>query len=745
MTESIPETQARILIVDDEPLNVDLLEQELGDRGYITNAAYGGRAALDKVAADPPDLILLDVIMPDIDGITVCRMLKEDPATRLIPIVIMTALNAKEDRIRGIEAGADDFLSKPVDDRELLARIRTALKTKRVVDQAVAELRSASAQLDRMGTHEEEVTILAIEIEPQTGHEGDKLTEAGQYLMERYRRAYGDILSMFSGEVIKSGEEGLVVVVRSPDSRSHPRFAIEGAQAIQAETRALNQSNTIVPIIATIGIASGRASLGFARIQQEGKTIWGITVDGSAVNQAAQLAANAVRGNIAVSEDTLSRNMGSLRVYGVESSLQIVEKPPDPDKNHILGRLEVEKGELGEQQMPIQSGSLLWPTEYSDLAEKTCSSWGIENIYLHRVLSGKSGALVYAIDITARDYNGQAILKLAELEERELGNRDEVSRHHAAVEANPNYAKRHLPKIVAKVEEGRKIAVLATIAARGLEYAIPWAHCSYDVQTSSANQISNGLLEKWNENYKFAHGFIRPVDLLDSWLGYRLYPDKGGRIHKLLANEGSLDPSTPTFYCEGHWYPNPIVLTDGILDLPTHMAIRGITGNTHGDFHGYNVLIGDENGELSYYLIDLAFYQSDAFLLFDHAYFELSHLLQRRANVSAGDWLDLVEALESDKPPRVDDVGLVQLLGHIRQEVSRWVDLNEPNRLSYLESQYMLARVAVGLNFSHKRIPVTNKMRAFLYAAKCLKSFVKFHKLEWPKRGDVLQIDGQAS
>jgi adenylate cyclase len=138
-----------ILIVDDEALNVDLLEQELGDLGYRTDAAYGGVEALEKVAAEPPDLILLDVMMPDIDGITVCRTLKDDPKTHLIPIVIMTALNATEDRIRGIEAGADDFLTKPVNDKELVARIRTALRTKRAVDDTVDELAAVEREQEK--------------------------------------------------------------------------------------------------------------------------------------------------------------------------------------------------------------------------------------------------------------------------------------------------------------------------------------------------------------------------------------------------------------------------------------------------------------------------------------------------------------------------------------------------------------------------------------------------------------------
>ena len=110
-----------------------------------------GLEALERVAAAPPDLVLLDVMMPGMDGISVLRTLKDDPETRLIPVVLMTALNAVEDRVRGIEAGADDFLSKPVDDRELLARIRTALSLKRAIDETFGELQSTSAHLERYG------------------------------------------------------------------------------------------------------------------------------------------------------------------------------------------------------------------------------------------------------------------------------------------------------------------------------------------------------------------------------------------------------------------------------------------------------------------------------------------------------------------------------------------------------------------------------------------------------------------
>jgi len=142
---------SKILIVDDEPFNIDYLEQELEDLGYATVSARNGREALEKVAAEAPDLILLDVMMPLMDGFTVCRILKGDDETRLIPIVIMTALDGIDERIKGIEAGADDFLIKPVNQRELLARIQTALRLKHTVDQKIHALRQAKDRSDVHG------------------------------------------------------------------------------------------------------------------------------------------------------------------------------------------------------------------------------------------------------------------------------------------------------------------------------------------------------------------------------------------------------------------------------------------------------------------------------------------------------------------------------------------------------------------------------------------------------------------
>lgn len=146
---SVIAQRSKILIVDDEPFNVDYLEQELKGLGYETVSATNGQEALEKVAAEAPDLILLDVMMPIMDGFTVCRFLKEHEDTRLIPIIIMTALGAIQDRVQGIKAGADDFLTKPVHEEELLARIETALKLKHTVDRKIGELRQLK---DRVAT-----------------------------------------------------------------------------------------------------------------------------------------------------------------------------------------------------------------------------------------------------------------------------------------------------------------------------------------------------------------------------------------------------------------------------------------------------------------------------------------------------------------------------------------------------------------------------------------------------------------
>ena len=148
----------------------------------------------------------------------------------------------------------------------------------------------------------------------------------------------------------------------------------------------------------------------------------------------------------------------------------------------------------------------------------------------------------------------------------------------------------------------------------------------------------------------------------------------------------------------------------------------------------------------SFYLIDLAFYQDQQFLFFDHAYFEINYLLLWRKDFSTSRWHALLDHLSMFN--RQDgmvglygaDVGDIELVRTMRQEVVGWVDRHESNRLSYMESQYLLARIAAGLNFANKRLSDEERRRAFLYAAFNLKDYLKLNTVDWPKHGSMFGL-----
>jgi diguanylate cyclase (GGDEF)-like protein len=140
----------KILVVDDVPVNVQLLTTYLASVGYDVFTARDGQEALDKVAAVQPDLILLDVMMPKLNGFEVCERLKSDSATKIIPVIMVTALNEIEDKIKATESGADDFVSKPFNKLELLTRVKSLLRIKQLHDELRAKVKELEQARERL-------------------------------------------------------------------------------------------------------------------------------------------------------------------------------------------------------------------------------------------------------------------------------------------------------------------------------------------------------------------------------------------------------------------------------------------------------------------------------------------------------------------------------------------------------------------------------------------------------------------
>jgi putative two-component system response regulator len=186
-SEFQPKRASRILVVDDNVENASLMAQLLQTRGYVVRVVHNANDAEREIRSHLPDLILLDVIMPGKSGFDLCHELKAEPLTRLIPLVLITGLSDREDKIRGIEAGADDFLNKPIFPEELFARVRSLLKLKEFTD----ELESA----------EDVLCTLGLSVEAR-----DPYTEGHCERLARYASEMGRHL--------KLGEEAVVVLRR---------------------------------------------------------------------------------------------------------------------------------------------------------------------------------------------------------------------------------------------------------------------------------------------------------------------------------------------------------------------------------------------------------------------------------------------------------------------------------------------------------------------------------------------------
>jgi adenylate cyclase len=330
-----PET---ILVVDDLPANVRLLEAVLGPRGFTVVPAGSGREALDAVAGGAIDLVLLDVLMPEMDGFEVCRTLRADPATRYLPVVMITA-SGEPEKLAAIEAGADDFVTKPFEQAELLARVRSLLRIKRYHDTIEAQAAELAAwnreleqrveeqvgALERMGrlrrflspqiaelvvssgdesflqSHRRDITVVFCDLRGFTSFAETAEPEDVISVLNEYHAALGDLVHRFEGTLERFTGDGLMVIFNDPlPCPDAPQRAVRMAIAMRTRMNELTEQwrHRGYELDFGVGIAQGHATLG--RIGFEGRADY--SAIGSVTNLAARLCAAAAARQILISQ-----------------------------------------------------------------------------------------------------------------------------------------------------------------------------------------------------------------------------------------------------------------------------------------------------------------------------------------------------------------------------------------------------------------------------------------------------------
>lgn len=322
-----------ILAVDDEPANLALLQKLLRHQGYDVVEAFDGPSAMAAVAAHRPDLVCLDVMMPGMDGVEVCQRLRRQPEHVGLPILLLTALNRPEDKTRGLEAGANDFLSKPFDESELSARLRSLLRTKALQDRLadllgryVSSSVAAEALRDpfgvSLGGERRYVTTLFADLRGYTALAADQPPEATLDLLNRYLTAVSDAVERQDGTVADLLGDGVFACFGAPIVHSNdPERAIRSAVEMQAVVGSLEiPSIPGLRLQTGVGITSGEVIAG--NIGSERRMHYAVV--GDAVNIAARLQAVAGPGQILIDEPThvlvrdivTSQDLGSLRLAG---------------------------------------------------------------------------------------------------------------------------------------------------------------------------------------------------------------------------------------------------------------------------------------------------------------------------------------------------------------------------------------------------------------------------------------------
>jgi adenylate cyclase len=322
-----------ILVVDDEPANRALLNKLLGHHGYDLVEAEDGSAGLAAVEEHHPDLVCLDVMMPRMDGIEVCQRLRSQPRYAGLPILMLTALDRPDDRARGLEVGANDFLSKPFDEIELMARIRSLLRTKALQDrladllgQYISESVAAEALRDpyavSLGGDRRHATTLFADVRGYTALVAEQPPEATLDLLNRYLTVVSDAVENEGGTVADLLGDGIFAFFGAPVMHADdPTRAVRAALAMQAAVVRLEiPSMPGVRLQTGIGITTGEVIAG--NVGSERRMHYAVV--GEPVNIAARLQAAAGPGQILIDEATHAalkhlvptQDLGSLRLSG---------------------------------------------------------------------------------------------------------------------------------------------------------------------------------------------------------------------------------------------------------------------------------------------------------------------------------------------------------------------------------------------------------------------------------------------
>jgi class 3 adenylate cyclase len=355
--------------VDDLPQNVRLLEAVLSPHGFRVATASSGPEALDVLSKEHPDLVLLDILMPGIDGYEVCRRIRENPETAFLPVIMITASGAEE-KIRAIESGADDFVNKPFDQAELLARVRSLVRVKRyhdTIENQAAELASWNReleqrvqdqveQLERVGRlrrflpaqladlivssgdesflngHRRDITVVYCDLRGFTAFAETAEPEDVWEILGEYHSALGDLIARFEGTLERFTGDGLVAFFNDPiPCDDAPLRSIRMALAMRQRVQdlAAGWQRRGHELAFGVAIAQGYATLG--RIGFSGRFDYASI--GSVTNLAARLCGEAApwqilvtqRVNAATEDHVVSRFVGELSLRGFSRPVRAFE------------------------------------------------------------------------------------------------------------------------------------------------------------------------------------------------------------------------------------------------------------------------------------------------------------------------------------------------------------------------------------------------------------------------------------